>query len=586
MYSPEFETVLNVSLQIPKEERMRSEILDTGFSSEENTWELIVRYSIYPETFFTSHPQLTPHLLSGNYLLVQIPESLLQELAQTPGVIYIEIPKKLYLSGRQRQLPFSSSAVDSVQVSGINRIREQLGLPLTGRGVLIGIADSGIDIFHAAFRNGDGSTRIAVLWDQSSNTEFTREDINEILTSQQPPQTIPLAFRDLSGHGTAVAGIAAGSRIVENNFITEGYAPESELAVVRLAQSGNDDYIKTTQLMQATDYLIKKARELGKPMALNLSIGNNYGSHSGRSLLSTYLEEMALSERLTICVGSGNEAGRPIHTSALLTSLPYEILLPVAERQASFNLQIWKNYADICQIQLLSPSGEEFQVYYDADLLAMGPRVQQYRSNRTRIILYNGLPSPYQPLQEIFFDFIPTDRYVDSGNWRIRLIPVRTVTGNYELWLPAGSTLNQGTGFAVPNQSHTLTVPSSADRVITVGAYNSRTQTYASFSGRGFTAFTQQVKPDLAAPGVEILAPRAGSSVSSGTQTQYGSFTGTSFAAPAVAGAAALLMQWGIVEGNDPWLYGSRLKSWFHRNARQLTAFQEYPNPYVGYGVL
>lgn len=275
-----------------------------------------------------------------------------------------------------------------------------------------------------------------------------------------------------------------------------------------------------------------------------------------------------------------------MHTSVRLGELPYEILLPVAQRQLSFSVQLWKNYADICEIRLISPSGEEFQVYLDADLLVKGPPVQQYRSGRTRVVIYNGLPSPYQPLQEIFMDLIPVDRFVDSGNWRLRIDPVRIVSGNLELWLPAGNTLNRGTGFAVPGQQHTLTVPSASERVITVGAYDSRSQTYASFSGRGFTAFTNQVKPDLAAPGVEVLAPEAGTGIGSAGENAYGSFTGTSFAAPAAAGAAALLMQWGIVEKNDPWMYGSRLKSWFHRNARQLTAFQTYPNPYVGYGVL
>ena len=312
-----------------------------------------------------------------------------------------------------------------------------------------------------------------------------------------------------------------------------------------------------------------------------------FRSHSGRSLLSTYLTEISLAERLTICVGSGNEAGKPVHTSVRLNDLPYEILLPVARRQSSFSIQLWKNYADICEIRLISPSGEEFQVYLDTDLLVMGPPVQQYRSGRTRAVIYNGLPSPYQPLQEIFMDLIPMDQFVDSGNWRLRITPVRIVSGELELWLPAGNILNRGTGFAVPGQQHTLTVPSASERVITVGAYDSRSQTYASFSGRGFTAFTNQVKPDLAAPGVEILAPKAGSGTDGrAAETAYGSFTGTSFAAPAVAGAAALLMQWGIVEKNDPWLYGSRLKSWFHRNARQLAAFETYPNPYVGYGVL
>lgn len=587
MYYPEFENVLNVSLNVLEEERMRSDILNTGFSPEENTWELVVRYSIYPEDFLRLHPEVNAYPLTGNYVLMRVPENLLGQLAQIPGVIYIEIPKRLYMG--DWKMRFSSAEVDSVRVSGIPLLRERLGINLSGRGVLVGIADSGIDIFHPAFRNRDGSTRIAALWDQATR-EYTEEEINYIL-QENSGEPVPLAFRDLSGHGTAVAGIAAGSRVEDSGFLTEGYAPEAELVVVRLVQSGSDDYVKTTQLMQAVDYLLKKAREYGKPMAINLSIGNNYGSHSGRSLLSTYLTEISLAERLTICVGSGNEAGKAVHTSVRLENLPYEILLPVAQRQPSFSIQIWKNYADICEIQLISPSGEQFRIYYDADLLAMGHPVQQYRSSRTRIVIYNGLPSPYQPLQEIFIDLIPVGQYVDNGNWRILITPVRTVTGELQLWLPAGNILNQGTGFAVPGQQHTLTVPSTSERVITVGAYDSRTQTYASFSGRGFTAFTDQVKPDLAAPGVEILAPRAGRGVSgngrnAGIAGRYGSFTGTSFAAPAAAGAAALLMQWGIVEGNDPWLYGSRLKSWFHRNARQLAAFEKYPNPYVGYGVL
>ncbi|MDD7390599.1 MAG: S8 family serine peptidase [Lachnospiraceae bacterium] len=577
MYFPEFENVLNVSLNVPEEERMRSEILNTGYSPQENTWELVVRCSVYPESFLEMHPEVVFRLLTGNYIIMRVPERLLGELAQTPGVIYIEIPKRLYMGNGAGH--FSAAQVDSVQVSGIPLLKERLGINLTGRGVLVGIADSGIDIFHQAFRKQDGSTRIAALWDQASG-EYTKEEINAFLEGNYSGP-LPSAFRDLSGHGTAVAGIAAGSRVEESGMIAEGYAPESELVVVRLGQSGSDDYVKTTQLMQAVDYLVKKASELGRPMAINLSIGNNYGSHSGRSLLSTYLTETALSERLTICVGSGNEAGKSIHTSVRLGDMPYEILLPVARLQPSFSIQLWKNYADICQIQLISPSGEMFRVYYDADILAAENPVRRYRSGRTQIVIYNGLPSPYQPLQEIFMDLIPADQFVDSGNWRIQIMPVRIVSGNMELWLPAGNILNQGTGFAVPGQQHTLTVPSASERVITVGAYDSRTQTYASFSGRGFTAFTNQVKPDLAAPGVDVLAPRAG-----GGTLEYAGFTGTSFASPAVAGAAALLMQWGIVEGNDPWLYGERLKSWFHRNARQLPAFQTYPNAYIGYGVL
>lgn len=683
MFLPEFENVLNMGLNIPEEERMRSRILDTGYDPGTRTWELIIRYSVYPEAFFEQYPQVSGIRLLGNYAIVRVPENLLEELAQASGVIYVEIPKKLYFgenlykrknSGEkggdwyQANL-FYAEAADSVEASGISRLLEDLGGSLTGNGVLVGIADSGIDIFHPAFRSSDGTTRIAALWDQTSR-EYSREEIDEILRETESGQSetgvkqsgngtvrIPNAFRDLSGHGTAVAGIAAGSRqvidesgLIQNRGILEGsgysgnlttirgYAPEAELVVVRLAQDGTDDYVKTTRLMQAADYLVRKAGELGKPMAINLSIGNNYGSHSGRSLLSTYLSDLALSERVTICVGSGNEAGKPIHVSANLkedretdqrlesssytdrnrrndllvsqrqenTSLTgqnrdfdsdrkssdryirwrsgnrfqeQEVIVTVAERQPSFSIQIWKNYEDIMELRLTAPNGRSYQIYYDEDLLHTGSPLRRFQAGGTQIVIYNGQPSPYQPYQEIFIDLIPENLYVDSGFWRIELLPVRIVTGEVNLWLPAGVTLNQGTGFTVPDADRTLTIPSAADRVISVGAIDSRTQTYASFSGRGYTAFTGQVKPDLAAPGVDVLAPRAGT-------VSYAGFTGTSFAAPAVTGAAAMLMQWGIVEGNDPWLYGSRLKSWFHRNARQIGAFTEYPNPYVGYGVL
>ena len=172
MYFPEFENVLNVSLNVPEEERMRSEILNTGYSPAENSWELVVRYSVFPERFLEMHPEIVFDILAGNYMLMRVPERLLGELAQTPGVIYIEIPKRLYMDSENKRNEimkagnrgntekgktlFSAAQVDSVQVSGIPLLRERLGINLTGRGVLVGIADSGIDIFHPAFRNRDG----------------------------------------------------------------------------------------------------------------------------------------------------------------------------------------------------------------------------------------------------------------------------------------------------------------------------------------------------------------------------------------------------------------------------------------------
>ena len=190
----------------------------------------------------------------------------------------------------------------------------------------------------------------------------------------------------------------------------------------------------------------------------------------------------------------------------------------------------------------------------------LGP--QRFNLGTTQILIYYGKPSPFSLSQEIFIDFIPQNTYVDSGVWKVNLIPGRIVDGRYNLWMPGGAALNEGTRFLFPVPEITLTIPSTAGRVISVGAYNSRYQAYADFSGRGFTRVTNMVKPDIAAPGVDITtaSPNGG----------YTSRTGTSFATPFVTGSAALLMEWGIVRGNDPFLYGEKVKAYFRRGARHL----------------
>ena len=150
------------------------------------------------------------------------------------------------------------------------------------------------------------------------------------------------------------------------------------------------------------------------------------------------------------------------------------------------------------------------------------------------------------------------------------------MTGQYEMWLPGDAVLNRGTGFLFPTDRTTLTIPSSASRVISVGAYDARTFAYADFSGRGFTRLTNLVKPDLVAPGVEVVTATTGGG--------YAAFTGTSFATPFVTGSAALLMEWGIVRGNDPYLYGEKVKAYLRRGAKTLPGFARYPNEEVGYG--
>lgn len=184
-------------------------------------------------------------------------------------------------------------------------------------------------------------------------------------------------------------------------------------------------------------------------------------------------------------------------------------------------------------------------------------------------------------------EFLPTERpYINSGIWTFLIQPMRIVTGSYYFYLPSGTVRNAATGFFRSTPEVTLTIPSTAAKIITVGAYNSTYNAYADFSGRGYADPDRTLgvvtaglaKPDLVAPGVGILAPDI-----------YGGYfpvTGTSFATPIVSGSAALLMEWGIVRGNDPFLYGEKVKAYLRRGAQPLRGEVSYPNARVGWGKL
>lgn len=309
------------------------------------------------------------------------------------------------------------------------------------------------------------------------------------------------------------------------------------------------------------------------PIVINLSFGNNYGSHSGNSLLESYLDDMANYWRTSIVAGSGNEGASAVHASGIVReNITKDVEIAVSSYEPSLNLQIWKNYSDEIAVSLIHPNGTRVGPVRQI----LGP--QRFRLGNTDILLYYGEPSPYSPYQEIYFDLLPVNEYIDSGVWTIQLIPQRIAAGNYDMWLPAGGVLNEGTGFLMPSEETTLTIPSTAARVITVGAYDGYFDRAAAFSGRGYTRETNQVKPDLVAPGVDITSCAPGGG--------YVTRSGTSMAAPFVTGGAALLMQWGIVDKNDPYLYGEKMKAYLIKGARRLPAMRDYPNPVFGWGAL
>lgn len=523
MQNQKMENVLNLALGASAEELARSETLAIGYDAEERTWEVIVKHSRPLEGL--SEMGVKQKELLNQYSILTVPASLLDAVSSLPQVEYMEKPKRLYFAVNQAK---AASCITYVQVEG-----STYAPYLTGRGCLVAVIDSGIDYYHNDFRNEDGTTRIVELWDQTLDRVFTQEEINEALRegSRRAARGIVPSV-DASGHGTAVAGIAAGNGR-ESRGLYRGVAYESELLVVKLGISDSLGFPRTTQLMTAIDYVVRRAAQLGKPVAVNISIGNTYGSHDGTSLLETYIDGVSNFGRNTIVIGSGNEARSGGHISGVLKEgESVNVELSVSPYETGITVQLWKHYVDQFDITLVTPSGSILGPLPPV----IGPQTYNYES--TRILLYYGEPSPYSKDQEIYFDFIPLYQdYLQSGSWIFHLTPRKIVQGNYDFWLPSSAILNQSTYFLRSTPDITLTIPSTASMAITVGAYNSNYQTYADFSGRGFTRVTNQVKPDLAAPGVGIMAPRS--------EGGYEAVTGTSFAAPFVTGSAALMMQWG-----------------------------------------
>ena len=334
------------------------------------------------------------------------------------------------------------------------------------------------------------------------------------------------------------------------------------------------DFPQTAELMQAIDFCIRLAAERNQPLALNLSYGNNYGSHTGTSLLETYLDEAALVGRTTICIGSGNEGNLRRHASGQLEAGREKVVeFSVSPYETSLSIQLWKQYVDSLQITLTTPSGSQIVVSEET--------AGTFRSlqDGMEILWYFGEPSPYQILQEIYLEIIPvSDRaMIQGGIWKLTLMPKQLVDGRFELWMPSGAQTNEETGFLVSESALTLTIPSTAMRPITVAAYDANTDTYTPFSGRGYVCCNQS-KPDLSAPGVGILSCAPGGG--------YTRKSGTSMACPFVTGSAALLMQYGIINGNDAYLYGQKVKAYLIRGARRTRAFETFPNDRVGWGML
>ena len=496
----------------------------------------------------------------------------------------------------------------SMEASGILSTHSSPALGNRGRGVLIGIIDTGIDYTNPLFRNPDGTTRINSIWDQSLpedktlippgvpnrynasgatyGTEYTREQINQALESDDPLALVPST--DTNGHGTFLAGIAAGGFLPEEDFT--GAAPECELLIVKLKPakqylrdfylvSSDADAYQENDIMMGIKYLRVEAFSRGKPLVILLGIGSNLGSHEGTSPLSVMLQDISRYLGTATVIAAGNETGRGHHYMGTIptgeSSVDVEIRVGQPESQRGFVVELWASTIDTYSVGFLSPSGETIS---RIPIIAGNETSIPFLLEPTVITVNYQLIEAGSGRQLIFMRFeAPT-----TGIWKIRVYNTQFLTGQFNMWLPTHNLISEETVFLTPSPYTTLTLPGDSPSPITVGAYNHSNNSIYIHSSRGYT-IGGLIKPDLAAPGVNVSGPAIGRRI--GTSVPMTTRTGTSVAAAHVAGAAANLLGWGIVEGNNITMSEASIKAYLIRGARRNPALS-YPNREWGYGAL
>lgn len=438
---------------------------------------------------------------------------------------------------------------EAMTQAGILQVQNYPTLNLQGSGVMIGFIDTGIDYQNPVFRNLDGSTRIAGIWDQtiqegepprglSYGTEYRREQIDEALRSANPLQVVP--SRDEQSHGTFLASIAAGGANEENQFI--GAAPDATIAMVKLKPA--KQYLKDfyeiytdaacyqeTDIMLGLKYLNQLAEELDLPLVICIALGTNQGGHSGLSPLSGLLEVYSNLAQRAIVIGAGNEANQRHHYLGQAQNVndAKEVEIRVSSGVSGFCMELWTENPNIMNVTVVSPSGGRTPTFP-----VRSNQTQDYRFvfEGTEITIDYKLFLERSNAELIFFRL----RNPTEGIWKVIVTPVQVAEGIFHMWLPMTGFLQNEVYFLESNPDYTITEPGSAITAMTVGFYNGNDNSVAISSGRGYTRNNRAIKPNFVAPGVNVTGAVL--------RNLFAERTGSSIAAGITAGASALLLEW------------------------------------------